>query len=129
MDITYEDVRSHLNISDVADLDPFSVTALASSSSKFNATSRSNRVQFASVAAKVKFLQIRRVKKDILPSHLGIDNTTRRPVLISEQLTRDNQELLYQARSLRGLNKFKFVWSTNGQILARQRERIQRKLE
>lgn len=118
----YEGIRSHLNISNATDLAPVSVTALSSNPTKSNASYRPIRVQLPSVAAKVKFLQIRRVKKDILHSDIGINNVSRRPILISEQLTRHNQELLFQARSLRGQDNFKFVWSTNGQILARHRQ-------
>lgn len=118
----YEGLISHLNISEVAELAPVSVTVLPTSSTKTNATFRPIRVQLQSVAAKVKLLQTRRVKKDILQSEIGLESTSRRPILISEQLTRANQELLYQARSLRGQNNFKFVWSTNGQILARRTE-------
>lgn len=65
---------------------------------------------------------MRRIKKEIYPSDIGINQQHTRPVLISEQLTRANQELLYQARSIRGSNGFKFVWSHNGQILARRKE-------
>jgi len=118
----YEGLRSHLKISGEADLAPVSVAILSSNPAKVNISSRPIRVQLPSVTAKAKFLQVRRVKKDIFLSDIGINNGSRRHVLISEQLTRTNQELLYQARSLRGQNKFKFVWSSNGQILARQRE-------
>lgn len=117
----YEGLRSHLNISSEADLAPISVTVLSSNPTKAN-TSRPIKVQLSSLAAKVKFLQVRRAKKDIFPSDIGINDGARRPILISEQLTRSNQELLYQARSLRGQDRYKFVWSTNGQILARQKE-------
>lgn len=118
----YEGIRSHLNISEESDLAPVSVSVLSSNPAKSN-NFRPFLVQLPTVAAKVKFLQIRRIKKDILLSDIGINSTSRRPILISEQLTRTNQELLFQARSLRGQNKFKFVWSTNGQILARHSEK------
>lgn len=118
----YEGLRSHLNISNEADLLPVSVSVLKSNSAKPNTSIRPIRVQLPTVAAKAKLLQVRRVKKDIHPSDIGLNSASRRPILISEQLTRSNQELLYQARSLRGQDKFKFVWSTNGQILARQKE-------
>lgn len=118
----YEGLRSHLQISKEADLAPVSVTVLSANPLKPNASSRPIRVQLSSVAAKSKLLQIRRVKKDITLSDIGINSASRSTILISEQLTRSNQELLYQARSLRGRNNFKFVWSSNGQILARLRE-------
>lgn len=44
-------------------------------------------------------------------------------MIISEELTRSNQELLYQARSLRIRGNYKFVWSCNGQVLARFRKK------
>lgn len=116
----YEGLRDHLDSSDIEELAPVSVELLPSRST--NRCNRPIRVQLKTVAAKERFLQIRRVKKDILPSDIGISSTSRSPILITEQLTRANQELLYKARSLRGQNKFKFVWSSNGQILARQRE-------
>lgn len=117
----YDGIRSHLNVSDCAEFEPVSVTVLSSNSTNTNDSSRPIRVILPSVAAKVKFLQIRRTKKDILQSDIGINSTSRRPILISEQLTRGNQELLYKARSLRGQNLYKFVWSSNGQILVRQK--------
>lgn len=118
----YEGIRSHLTISDCTELDPVSVSVLQSNPVKASASFRPIRVQLSTVAAKTKFLQVRRVKKDIVLSDIVINNSSRRPILISEQLTRQNQELLYKARSLRGKDNFKFVWSTNGQILARQRQ-------
>lgn len=117
----YEGLRSHLNISECADFEPVSVTVLSSNSSRVKNCIKPIRIQLPSVATKVKFLQIRRAKRDILQSDIVANSTSRRPVLISEQLTRENQELLYKARSLRGQNNYKFVWSSNGQILARQR--------
>lgn len=74
------------------------------------------QVQLKSVDAKREFLQIRRVKKDILPTDIGFKQSSNKPILITEQLTKSNQQLLYAARSLRGENKFKYVWSNNGQI-------------
>lgn len=56
----YEGLRTHLNISNEADLDPVSVTVLPSNPTKSN-SSRPIKVQLSSVAAKVKFLQVRRV--------------------------------------------------------------------
>lgn len=116
----YEGIRSYLGISNVADLTPVSVKVL-SNPSNVTSTTRPIQVQFTSVAAKRNFLQVRRIKKDIFPSDIGISQIHRRPVLISEQLTRHNQELLFQARSLREQNHYKFAWSNNGQILVRHR--------
>lgn len=118
----YEGIRHHLNVADVAEFTPVSLTVLPAVSAKSNSNNRPIRVQLQSTAAKVKFLQVRRAKKDIHHSDIGVSNSSRRPILISEHLTRANQELLFQARSLRGQNNFKFVWSSNGQILARRGE-------
>lgn len=118
----FNGLRNHLNVSEIDEIAPVSVSLLPSNSTRISSSARPILVQFQSVSAKIKFLQIRRAKKDILQSDIGINSTSRRPILISEQLTRANQELLYQARSLRGQNSFKFVWSTNGQVLARLKE-------
>lgn len=80
------------------------------------------QVCLKSIEAKNQFLQVRRIKKDIYPADIGISQQSKRPLLITEQLTRHNQELLFKARSIRGPGGFKFVWSKNGQILARHKE-------
>lgn len=117
----YEGIRSHLGISDVAELAPVSVSVLPQNTAKPNSSLRPIKVVLTSAAAKVKFLQVRRIKKDIVQSDIGIANNSQRPVLITEQLTRCNQELLFQARSLREKGNFKFVWSKNGEVFARHR--------
>lgn len=120
----YDNLRTHLGISEVSDLKAVSATILQQKgirNNKFGLTSaKTIQVKLKSVSAKRKLLQIRRVKKDILPIHIGITQTSKKPILITEQLTKENQELLFKARSLRTTNKFKFVWSNDGQILARQ---------
>lgn len=116
----YGGIRTHLGISNNTDFDPVSLKLLTSSAHRSSKSSRPIQVRFRSVNAKREFLQIRRVKKEILPKDIGIKQQSQRPVLISEQLTSANQQLLYSARSLRGGDKFKFVWSCNGQILARR---------
>lgn len=118
----YGGIKAQLGVSDVAELDPITVKTLSSNLGSNSTTARPFIVQLPSVAAKEKLLQVRRTKKDIFPSDIGLTNcTSRYPILISEQLTRSNQELLFQARSLRGQGNYKFVWSKNGQILARFR--------
>lgn len=119
----YDKIRTHLGISEINDLNAVSATILQpKSATNINSGSSANTIQvkLSSVSAKRKFLQIRRAKKDILPSHIGITQTSNKPILITEQLTRENQELLFKARSLRTSNNFKFVWSNDGQILARK---------
>lgn len=117
----YEGIRSHLEVSDVAEFDPVSISLLPSNSSKPNSTLRPIRVKLSSVSAKVKFLQVRRIKRDIVQSNIGLASNSKRPILITEQLTRANQELLFQARSLREGGNYKFVWSKNGEVFARYR--------
>lgn len=117
----YEGIRNHLEISGVTEFDPTSISLLPSNTSKPNSSLRPIRVTLSSVAAKVKFLQVRHIKKDIVQSDIGIANNSKRPILITEQLTRTNQELLFQARSLREGGNYKFVWSKNGEVFARYR--------
>lgn len=124
----YEGIRNYLDISGASEFDPVSVSliprraATGTPSSETNkSSSRPIQVKLASSQSKKKFLQVRRIKKDIFPADIGIINSTRRPILISEHLTRSNQELLFQARGLRGHNGFKFVWSSDGQILVRHK--------
>lgn len=119
--LIYEGLRNHLGVSNVHELDPVSVSVIASGSTEKNLSSRPIVVKLTSIEAKKKLLQVRRSKKEIFTPDIGINNNPRRLLLVSEQLTKSNQELLYQARSLRGENGFKFVWSSNGQILARQK--------
>lgn len=118
----YKGIRDHLGVSNVKEFDPISFSVIPSKSPKSTAAARPIKVVLQSVDAKVKFLQIRRTKKDILHSDIGITDNSRRSVLITEQLTRANQELLYHARSLRERGNFKFVWSKNGEVLARFRQ-------
>lgn len=65
---------------------------------------------------------MRRVKKTISQADIGINSSISHPILVSEELTRSNQELLFQERSLRSQGNYKFVWSFNGQVLARYRQ-------
>lgn len=114
----------HLGISEVSELKAVSATILQPKGTRNKKTGSTSaktiRVKLSSVSAKRKFLQIRRIKKEILPTEIGVNQASKKAILITEQLTRANQELLYNARSLRTTNKFKFVWSNDGQILARQ---------
>lgn len=76
-----------------------------------------------SVDAKRAFLLARRTKFDIKPTDIKLTQSTNNPLVITEQLTRRNQDLLYKARALRDTAGFKYVWSSNGQILARKQNR------
>lgn len=112
----YTGLRNHLGISDISEFDPVRVQLLSTNNNKSSIL----QVCLQSSSAKKQFLQIRRTKKDIYPSDIGLTNQHRKPILVSEQLTRSNQELLFRARSLRGAGGYKFIWSSNGQILARK---------
>lgn len=117
----FEAIRTHLDITNDDIFDPISITVLPSANSKPTA-SKTIQVRFRSVVAKRQFLQVRRTKKHISPADLNLVQDSKKAILITEQLTRSNQELLYAARSLRNTHKFKFVWSNNGQILVRQQQ-------
>lgn len=120
LEAVFTGLREHLGVSSEAEFDPVSVTTVSSKSRVSKNASRPIRVVFKSIAAKRNFLQIRRVKKDIFPREIKVEQKSQRPLLITEDLTYENQQLLYQARSLRGTNKYNFVWSNNGQVLARR---------
>lgn len=121
----FDQIRSHLGISTVSDFEPADIGLVhpkTTTDKEFSTLHKTIRVKFHSVDHKRRFLQIRRTKKSIYPSEVGIKQNSRKPILIVEQLTKQNQQLLYKARSLRTSSDFKFVWSNNGQILARHRQ-------
>lgn len=106
----YNKIRHNLCLSNIVDFAAVSVKILPSFNKITNKGRRSAKIQVVlpTVSAKRQFLQIRRTKKDI-----DIVQKSRKPLLITEELTRKNQELFYAARSLRESHKFKFVWSNN----------------
>lgn len=116
----YTGIRKHLEIESDAEFDPVSLSIIPSIRKEHKRASVPIRIVFKSISAKRSFLQIRRVKKDIFPREVEVIQESQRPLLITEELTHSNQQLLYQARSLRGKNKYQFVWSNNGQVLARR---------
>lgn len=118
----FERICTHIGI-EKTDFAPTAAEILpASSSSKFKAN-RPFIVKLASRTVKQKFLQARRTKFDIRPSEIKHKQTSNKPLIISEHLTKENQKLFSQARSLRGRDKFKFVWTSHGQILARRKKK------
>lgn len=121
----FNKIRSHLGVCEVTDFEATDIGILQSknnSDKSTNASSKTIRVKFRSIDNKRRFLQVRRTKTSIVPSEIGIEQNSRKPILIAEQLTKQNQDLLFNARSLRTTANFKFVWSNNGQILARLRQ-------
>lgn len=118
----FEAIRTHLDIAADDAFNPISITLLPSSKSKPSTATKTIQVRFRTIATKKQFLQVRRIKKDISPADLNLVQTSKKAILITEQLTRSNQELLYAARSLRNTHKYKFVWSNDGQILVRQQQ-------
>lgn len=118
----YNNIRSHLGIAAVDEFSPVSAKILQPKrldTKTKEKTAKIVQIQLSTVAAKRQFLQIRRAKKDIAPADIGLVQKSKLPILITEQLTKANQELLFLARSLRGTHRYKYVWSCNGQILAR----------
>lgn len=118
----YDGLRAHLSVSGVSELDPVELRVLPALPGQDSTTKRPLVVKLKSIAAKKTLLQTRRQKRDIFPRDFGLQQTSKRPILITEHLTKENQNLLYQARSLRGPNGYKFVWSSNGQVLARRKK-------
>lgn len=117
----FKKIRAHLGILNDEAFNPLSVTLLQRASTQ-PSTTQTIQVKFESVAVKRQFLQIKRAKKEIFTSDIGIEQNTPKAILITEQLTKDNQQLLFAARSLRTTHKFKFVWSCNGQVLVRPQQ-------
>lgn len=128
----YDKICSHLGLSSSEDFKPLGVSLILNPvGSRKNQSFRPLKVVLPSEKIKKQFLQVRRTKKEIYPADIGINQQHSRPILITEQLTRENQELLYQARSIRGSCGFKFVWTHNGQILVRRKvgDRVTRILD
>lgn len=117
----YDKICAHLGVADDPDNKPISAKVLTSVNKGNTTSTKPIQIKLRSSSVKRQFLQARRIKRNILPCDIGIVQQSKRPLLITEELTRNNQELLYQARSLRP--KFKFVWSNNGQILAREKNK------
>lgn len=116
----YQKICAHLGATGTPDLEPVEASILTSNQKAKGTDSKPIRIKLRSTAAKRQFLQIRRIKRDILPTDIGIVQSSKKALLITEELTRKNQELLYKARSLRSRDQYRFVWSNNGQILARR---------
>lgn len=117
--LVYDSICDHLGIADDEAFTPISVDFIQTSTVNRPTTNKIIKVQLRSNSAKKQFLQIRRRKKEITLADIGLCQESKKSILITEQLTRSNQELLFAARSLRDTHKFKFVWSSDGQILVR----------
>lgn len=118
----FEKICAHIGVSTETELKPLSAHILPSSSNRTRAY-RPFIVSLKSREEKQRFLQARRTTRDIRPSQIQHTQTQDRPLIITEHLTKENQKLFFEARSLRGRDKFKFVWTNNGQILARRKKR------
>lgn len=114
----FDSIRAHLGLQQDETFNPVGVRVFPIASNSSTNT-RTIQVQFRSVEIKRKFLQVRRIKKQITPRDIGVVQGSNKAILITEQLTKQNQELLFAARSLRHSHKYKFVWSNNGEILVR----------
>lgn len=113
----FEKIRNKLGVSGQTEFDPVDI------STEHNQSSSQIIVKLSSAKAKKKLLQIKRTKNPIHPLDLEVAQENNRSILIVEHLTKENQNLLYKARSLRESAGYKYVWSSNGQILIRKRNR------
>lgn len=118
----YQNLCVFIGIAGQSDAEAVSAQVVRSDKDSIN-KNRPIIVKLKSEEAKRRFLQARRIKKDIRPSDLGFkaNQTANKPIFVTEHLTSVNQKLLFEARSLR--DKFKFVWSNNGKILVRRKKR------
>lgn len=120
---TFNNIRSHIGIEGEDDISPLGAVLLhPSNNNNLTGKPRAIVVKFKSISAKRSFLLARRTKFDIRPSDIKVSQRSNRPLVITEQLTDKNQRLLFDARSLRGPSGFKYVWSSNGQVLLRLRK-------
>lgn len=117
---TFDQIRTFIGIDKEEELIPIHAEVLESQP---EIKAKSVVFKLKSIEAKRSLLLARRSKFDIRPSDIKLTQSCNNPLIVSEQLTRKNQELLYKARSLRDSAGFKYVWSCNGQILARKRNR------
>lgn len=119
---TFNNIRSHIGIEGEEDIAP-SGAEILEPRNKLTGKTNSIVIRLKSISAKRSFLLARRSKFDIRPSDIKISQRSNSPLIITEQLTDKNQRLLFDARSLRGPSGFKYVWSSNGQILLRLRNK------
>lgn len=123
----YQGLRDFIGVSSDPEFDPVRIEVLKPNLKSKYLNRRPIVVRLKSSLAKNKFLQIRRAKKTIATSDIKYQQEHNRNIRVTEQLTKENQTLLYQAKSLRNIPeknlKFKYVWSSDGQILARKKER------
>lgn len=87
--VVYESIRSHLGVREDKAFDPVSVTVLPTTAAK-SVTAKTIQVRLGSTAIKRQFLQVRRIKKNITAADIGLSQDSRKTILITEQLTRNN---------------------------------------
>lgn len=123
----YQGLRKYIGVDTDTELDPISISLLPAKRNSKYLNKRPVVIQLKSIAAKKKLLQIKRINKNISTQDIEFQQEHNRFIKITEQLTRENQDLFYKACSLRDIrdpaHKFKFVWTSNGQILARRKEK------
>lgn len=90
--------------------------------SKVNNKFNNLLIEFTDIKFKLTLLQNRK-KISLVPSKLGFNSEDKREIFFFHHLTRQNQQLLAEARILKSDYSFKFVWYQNNQILARKVER------
>lgn len=78
-------------------------------------------VRFARRATRDTLLRAARVRRGLSAGDLNIAGPPHR-VYVNERLTRANRQLFYHARQAGSQNKWKFVWTREGKILARRED-------
>lgn len=76
-------------------------------------------VRLARRAVRDQFLQAARVRRGATTEGLGLPGTPRR-FYVNERLTKVNRQLFRQAREIGGRLNWRFVWTRDGKIFARQ---------
>lgn len=127
LDKVFENLRTHIGVQADSDLDPVQINILPATNNSKYIHKRPIIVKLKSIAAKRKFLQIKRAFKHISSQDIEHQQEHNRLLKISEHLTKKNQVLFHKACALREArnpaNKYKFVWTNNGQILARKKHK------
>lgn len=78
-------------------------------------------VRFARRATRDTLLRAARVRRGMSTGDLDITGPPHR-VYVNERLTRTNRQLFYHARQAGSQNKWKYVWTREGRILARRED-------
>lgn len=80
-------------------------------------------VRFARRALRDTILKEARVRRGATTAELGLPEHNTRNFHVNERLTKTNRSLFGKARELARYNKWRFVWSSEGRVLARQTDK------